>query len=74
MKNFTIFKKLAPNITGIPRKNENSAAAGREQPISIAPRIVAPEREVPGIIASTWKQPISAAVWNEICVTRSIGK
>ena len=34
-------------MTGIDIKNENSAAMGRETPISMAPRIVAPEREVP---------------------------
>lgn len=45
-KNLKIFKKLAPNITGIPKKNENSVATKREAPIKIAPKMVAPEREV----------------------------
>lgn len=40
-----IFKKLAPNMTGIPKKKENSVATKREAPIKMAPRIVAPERE-----------------------------
>ena len=62
-KNLKIFKKLAPNITGIPKKNENSVATKREAPIKIAPKMVAPEREVPGINASAWKAPtIKAAL------------
>lgn len=56
-KNLTIFSKLAPNIVGIPKKNENSADTKREPPIKMAPRIVAPERDVPGIKARTWKKP-----------------
>ncbi len=35
------------------KEKRNSAAAGREAPISIAPIIVAPDREVPGIKASS---------------------
>ncbi len=42
-------------------KNENSAAVLRDMPSSIAPRIVEPEREVPGIIASIWNTPIIKA-------------
>lgn len=49
-KNLKIFKKLAPNITGIPKKNENSVATKREAPIKIAPKMVAPEREVPELM------------------------
>ena len=49
--NFTIFNKLAPNITGIPKKNENSAAALRDIPKNKEPIIVEPDREVPGIKA-----------------------
>ena len=59
----TIFKPLAPNITGIPKKNENSVATNLEAPIKIAPRIVAPEREVPGTSASTWNNPTNNAAW-----------
>ena len=51
--NFTIFNKLAPNITGIPKKNENSAATVLEHPSKIPPRIVAPDLDVPGINANT---------------------
>lgn len=61
-KNLNIFSPLAPNITGIARKNENSAATYLEQPKIIAPRIVEPEREVPGISAKIWKAPIMKAV------------
>ena len=46
--NLNSFKKLAPNITGIPRKNVNSAAISLETPKRIPPIIVEPEREVPG--------------------------
>ena len=59
---FKSFTALAPNMVGIARKKENSAAMKREAPIRVAPIIVAPEREVPGIKASTWKIPIPKAV------------
>ncbi len=52
-KNFTSFKPLAPNITGTAIKNENSVPTNREQPTIIAPKIVEPEREVPGTKDST---------------------
>ena len=48
-KNFTTFKSDAPSITGIARKNENSAAAVLDTPTHDAPKIVEPERDVPGI-------------------------
>lgn len=51
--NFNNFKALAPTITGIERKNENSAATALEVPIKIAPTMVAPDRDVPGINAKT---------------------
>ena len=59
---FAPFKSVAPSITGAAIKNENSAAAVRETPSKDAPRIVEPEREVPGIKESTWKQPTLNAV------------
>ena len=46
--NFTIFNKDAPNITGIAKKNVNSAATVLDTPNNKAPTIVAPERDVPG--------------------------
>ena len=47
------FSKLAPTIAGIPIKNENSAATPLLQPIIIAPKIVAPDLDVPGMMEST---------------------
>lgn len=62
-KNFKILRALAPNITGIAKKNVNSAATFLETPINKAPKIVAPERDVPGINDNTWNPPIKSAVW-----------
>ena len=45
------FKRLAPNMTGIAKKNENSLATVLEQPQYKPPKIVAPDLEVPGIKA-----------------------
>ena len=45
-------------MVGIARKNENSAAARLLAPSSIAPTMVEPERETPGIIARHWTRPI----------------
>lgn len=57
--NFNTFRRLAPNITGIARKKVNSAATVLDMPIIIAPRIVAPERDVPGSAAATsWQKPM----------------
>ena len=42
---------LAPKIAGTAAKNENSVALCESSPIIRAPIIVAPERDVPGIIA-----------------------
>ena len=50
---FTILRALTPNITGIVKKNENSAAKLLDVPTIIAPKIVEPEREVPGMIDRT---------------------
>jgi len=46
-------------MTGMARKNVNSAATVREQPRMRPPMIVEPEREVPGTMESTWKTPIA---------------
>ena len=51
--NFIIFIALIPNIAGTARKNVNSVAATLDTPIISAPIIVAPLRDVPGIIEST---------------------
>ncbi|CLP71241.1 Uncharacterised protein [Mycobacterium tuberculosis] len=45
-------------MVGIARKNENSAAERLSVPISSEPTMVAPDRDVPGIIAMHWKSPI----------------
>ena len=39
-------------------QNENSAAARRSAPNSIAETMVAPERETPGIIEAHWAMPM----------------
>ena len=53
-------------MTGIPKKKENSAAAPLEQPSTMAPKIVDPERDVPGIRDRSWNRPIKRAVFAEI--------
>ena len=63
IKYLTSLSALAPNITGIARKNVNLDATERVQPSSRPPMIVEPERDVPGISESTWKQPIPSAVF-----------
>ena len=61
-RNFTPFKRLAPNITGMARKKVYSAATVLDTPSSSAPTMVAPEREVPGKIAAiSWNIPIQKA-------------
>ena len=60
--NFANFKTLAPNITGIDKKNEYSAAIFLDVPSIMAPNMVAPEREVPGTKDNTWKNPMANAV------------
>ena len=70
--NFIILIALSPNITGTARKKVNSAAATRETPIRRAPIIVEPDRDVPGIIESTWNKPIKNAVIYVISLIVSI--
>ena len=61
--NLTSLSRLAPSSTGIARKKVNSAATVLDTPISKAPTIVAPERDVPGKTAAiSWNTPISIAV------------
>ena len=59
---FSIYLSKLIGAEGIARKKENSAAMKREAPIRVAPKIVAPERDVPGIKASIWKIPMPKAV------------
>ena len=51
--NFITLSSDAPSITGIAIKKENSALATLETPVIIPPRMVEPERDVPGISEST---------------------
>lgn len=60
--NLTNFNKLAPNITGMARKKVNSAAIFLDVPTSIAPSMVAPDLDVPGIRANTWNRPMAKAI------------
>ena len=46
--NLKSFKALAPNITGMDKKKEYSAAIFLDVPSIMAPKMVAPERDVPG--------------------------
>ena len=57
-------QKFQPLDGGRPQamKKENSAPALRPTPMRIVPRMVEPEREVPGIRLRHWKQPMSRAV------------
>ena len=50
--NFRSLSRLAPNIAGSARKNENSDAVLRFIPRIIPPSIVEPERDVPGTMES----------------------
>ena len=61
-------------MMGMARKNVNSAAAVLLQPHSMPPMMVAPEREVPGMMASTWKQPIFRAVFQSMPSTSVMRK
>ena len=51
IKYLMTFNRLAPNITGMAKKNENSLATVLEQPQYKPPKIVAPDLDVPGIKA-----------------------
>jgi hypothetical protein len=50
--NLTSFSALAPNITGTAKKKVYSAATVRDTPMRMAPKMVAPLREVPGNTAA----------------------
>ena len=52
----------APSMVGIAMKKENSAPAERPTPIKMAPRMVEPDREVPGIRLRHWNRPMIRAV------------
>ena len=48
-RNLSPLMAEAPSIVGMAMKKENSAPADRPTPIIMAPRMVEPDREVPGI-------------------------
>ena len=72
--NLMHFTRPQPNMMGMARKNVNSAAAVLLQPHNMPPMMVAPEREVPGMMASTWKQPIFRAVFQSMPSTSVMRK
>ena len=57
-------------MVGMARKKENSAAALRLRPRSMAPKMVAPEREVPGIMDKHWNRPMYTATDQDISLVR----
>ena len=58
----TVSSAPAASSVGTPTRNENSVAAGRVSPSSIAIMIVAADREVPGnTAASSWASPTTTA-------------
>jgi hypothetical protein len=61
-------KSYAPAAmrVGTPRKKENSVAVLRDRPKSMPPMMVAPEREVPGIMATHWARPTLSASCQDI--------
>ena len=59
--NLTTLSRDAPAITGMARKKVNSATQARDRPSSRPPTMVAPEREVPGMMASICHTPTMKA-------------
>ena len=51
-RSFTNSYKVAPAITGIAKKKENSVATVLGKPNNMPPMMVAPDLEVPGIKAA----------------------
>jgi len=50
-------KIVAANIVGMAKKKENKAAVVLENPIRSPPKMVAPDLDTPGNIASAWNIP-----------------
>ena len=48
----------APAMAGIASKNENLAASSEDNPIINPAQIVAPERDIPGMMANAWAKPM----------------
>src|SRR5690606_7869131 len=72
LKNLYNLTIEAPNIIGMAKKNENSAAALRVNFCVIPPTIVLADRDVPGINAKHWYQPMINACLYEISSEFSI--
>ena len=62
--NSSPFKTGAPATTGRERRNEKRAASVREKPRNKAIVMVEPLREVPGMRAAAWAQPMMIAFLN----------
>ena len=55
-------------MVGIASQNENSAAERLSAPSSMAPTMVAPERDTPGIIARHCTRPIMKYIGSVNCL------
>ena len=55
-------------MVGIASQNENSAAERRSAPNSMAPTMVAPERDTPGTMARHWQTPMAKYIGSENAV------
>lgn len=56
------FSKEPPNMGSRTIRNENLAALSLSMPINKAVEIVAPERDIPGNMATVWANPIIMAL------------
>ena len=68
-KNFSSLMALAPSMVGMAMKKLNSAAADRPAPMRMPPKMVEPEREVPGTRLRHWNNPMARAVGRVISWT-----
>ena len=59
-------------MVGMAKKKENSVAVLRCKPANIPAIIVAPEREVPGIMAKHWAKPTIRACFQVISSKRTV--
>ena len=67
-----VFSKPGKSIAGMESKKEKRAAPARFRPIMSAAVMVMPEREVPGINAMAWAQPINIMSFQvSVCSSRT---
>jgi len=59
--NFLNSNRMAPRIAGIERRKENFPESSRSRPQKSPVEMVAPDREIPGMIANPWAIPIMRA-------------